>query len=232
MSTYVISDIHAHYELFEAMLQLIQFSEQDHLYILGDIVDKGPAPIPLIQKIMSMKNVTFLLGNHEKMLLNAIEENDYILWYNNGGYYTESEIDKLDEIQYNSMMHFLKRAPYYKEIEVNDHKFFLSHAQYTDVHADVISEEAVNDILLWGRHVVLPPDDIIAISGHTPTNHRTFDDGIQLPKIYHEKNYIDIDCGCAGLVFGLPGQLCCLRLEDMQTFYVEPSQEYLAQFQI
>lgn len=232
MSNYVISDIHGHYDLFKEMLDKIHFSETDHLYILGDLIDKGPEPIKLIFEIMNMKNVTFLIGNHEKMMLEAIEDGDYVLWYNNSGYYTESLIDQLDEVQYKNMMHFINRAPYYKEIVVNDQKFFLSHAEYINVHDETVDTKFINDILIWGRNRNFPPEDIIAICGHTPTNHREFYEEDTCPTIYKEQNYIDIDCGCAGLVFGLPGQLSCLKLEDMQEFYVKPTEEYLAQFTV
>ena len=39
MSTYVISDLHGQLELFNQMLDKIQFKETDHLYMLGDAVD-------------------------------------------------------------------------------------------------------------------------------------------------------------------------------------------------
>ena len=40
--TYVMSDIHAMAELFWKMLDKIQFSDRDTLYILGDMIDRGP----------------------------------------------------------------------------------------------------------------------------------------------------------------------------------------------
>ena len=40
--TYVLSDLHGHYEVFKAMLNKIDFDDQDTLYILGDVCDRGP----------------------------------------------------------------------------------------------------------------------------------------------------------------------------------------------
>ena len=37
---YVMSDIHGKYDKFIKMLELIEFSENDELYILGDIFDR------------------------------------------------------------------------------------------------------------------------------------------------------------------------------------------------
>lgn len=42
MSTYCISDIHGCFNEFQDMLKLINFQKEDELYILGDIIDRGP----------------------------------------------------------------------------------------------------------------------------------------------------------------------------------------------
>ena len=39
---YVMSDIHGCYEKYLKMLNKIKFSSDDTLYILGDVVDRGP----------------------------------------------------------------------------------------------------------------------------------------------------------------------------------------------
>ena len=38
---YVISDIHGHYDEFMKMLKMIDFKDEDILYVLGDCIDKG-----------------------------------------------------------------------------------------------------------------------------------------------------------------------------------------------
>ncbi len=43
MATYVISDIHGEYELFIKLLEKIRFTSADTLYVLGDVIDRGPA---------------------------------------------------------------------------------------------------------------------------------------------------------------------------------------------
>ena len=45
MSTFVISDIHGEYEQLKTLLAKMNFGEQDKLYVLGDVVDRGPEPI-------------------------------------------------------------------------------------------------------------------------------------------------------------------------------------------
>ena len=50
---YVLSDLHGMYDKFIQMLELIQFSSSDQLYILGDVVDRGKNSIKCLQYIMS-----------------------------------------------------------------------------------------------------------------------------------------------------------------------------------
>ena len=41
---YIVSDIHGCYDQYQMLLEKIQFSEEDELYVLGDVVDRGPEP--------------------------------------------------------------------------------------------------------------------------------------------------------------------------------------------
>ena len=72
MSTYVCSDIHGQYDLYKTMLNEINFTTEDHLYILGDMIDRGEDGIRVLQDVASRPNVTCLLGNHEYMMWNYI----------------------------------------------------------------------------------------------------------------------------------------------------------------
>ena len=41
-SIYIMSDIHGLYDRYEAMLKKIDLKEDDRLYVLGDVIDRGP----------------------------------------------------------------------------------------------------------------------------------------------------------------------------------------------
>ena len=45
---YVMSDIHGEYDKYIKMLELINFSNADELYVLGDIVDRGKEPVKVL----------------------------------------------------------------------------------------------------------------------------------------------------------------------------------------
>ena len=72
MATYVISDIHGQYKMFLDLLDKIKLKDTDTLYILGDILDRGPHPIKALMKIMKMPNAICLAGNHEYMALQCL----------------------------------------------------------------------------------------------------------------------------------------------------------------
>ena len=73
IATFVVSDIHGEYELFIRLLETIHLKETDTLYVLGDILDRGPHPVRIILKLMEMPNVVCLIGNHELMALECLE---------------------------------------------------------------------------------------------------------------------------------------------------------------
>ena len=92
MSTYVMSDLHGQYELYREMLKKIEFdSDVDVLYVLGDILDRGPGSLKLLQKIKDSERVYALAGNLECMhfLLQEI---------------TEDTISRLDEALIDKLM--------------------------------------------------------------------------------------------------------------------------------
>ena len=84
---YVLSDIHGNKEAFDIILSMIDLQPDDHLYILGDVIDRGKYGIELLQQIRTMQNCTLLLGNHEYMMINALRHPENLhykyVWRNN-----------------------------------------------------------------------------------------------------------------------------------------------------
>lgn len=126
---YVMSDIHGNKRRFESILEQIALQAEDTLYILGDIIDRHPDGIELLQRIMDMPNVQMLLGNHEVMMLNALsapESNEgqddrskeMWLWYDNGGQITHYDFQQLTYAERDRILQYLKELPLNLEIEV------------------------------------------------------------------------------------------------------------------
>ena len=81
--TYVMSDIHGCYDEYQKMLKLINFSDDDSLFVLGDVVDRGEKPIEVLRDMSMRANVFPIIGNHEYMavgvLLQVLKEAKFIL---------------------------------------------------------------------------------------------------------------------------------------------------------
>ena len=69
--TYVISDLHGYrIEKLKELLEKTNFSEDDRLYILGDVIDRnGDGGIGVLQWLIKQPNAELIMGNHEAMLL-------------------------------------------------------------------------------------------------------------------------------------------------------------------
>jgi serine/threonine protein phosphatase 1 len=75
-----ISDIHGCYNTFDSLLQTIGLSkENESLYILGDMINRGKHSKKVIKKILSLQNQGYsifpLRGNHEQFVIAEIQQN-------------------------------------------------------------------------------------------------------------------------------------------------------------
>lgn len=70
MATYCISDIHGHPKEFFGLLDKVSPASDDQVYVLGDIVDRGPGTVRMLEYAMgeAPESMHFLLGNHEDLL--------------------------------------------------------------------------------------------------------------------------------------------------------------------
>ena len=212
---YCISDIHGELDRFEKMLELIEFTENDHMYILGDAIDRGPKGIQTLLKIMDTPNMTMLMGNHEQMCLYSLEPYSdstmQRMWKMNGGKLTYGEMTTIrPKAEVRKILRFIENLPDCLDVTVNGKDFHLVHGL----------PSGGNHGRVWGRPddlYVCPIKDKTVIIGHTPVwyiSHNEFEPF----KIWHGKGYIDIDCGCGGR--SPYRRLACLRLDDMKEFYV------------
>jgi serine/threonine protein phosphatase 1 len=202
------------------MLDEIEFSSNDKLVILGDVIDRGLESVPLLQYIMQHKNMELLLGNHEHMLLKSLIDEDvryYHCWINNGGISTLSQFESLSPEEQIDIIKYLQNCRLYKILD----RYIFSHAgvdasvytKITDIEEFMSKQNT--EYLLWNQSFFnsQPLDKYTVIFGHVPTCHLNSDKSLN---IWHGENKIGIDCGAC--FYG--GKLSCLRLDDMKEFYV------------
>ena len=68
---YVTSDLHGHMDCLQKLLAYVDFygSEDNWLYILGDVIDRNNGGVDILKWLLVQPNVQLILGNHEQMLL-------------------------------------------------------------------------------------------------------------------------------------------------------------------
>ena len=72
--TFVIGDIHGSYRALLQCLEKSQFNYlEDHLICLGDVADGWPETRESIDELLKIKNLKYILGNHDFWTLNWME---------------------------------------------------------------------------------------------------------------------------------------------------------------
>lgn len=232
MAIYVMSDIHGQYEKYLKMLEKIGFSDDDILYVLGDVIDRGPEPVKVLTDMSSRHNIFPIMGNHELMAVEVLSDilkeiteesisklsesfmGKILEWNLNGGSVTLEKFKELSPEKRKELFDYICDFSLIETVDVKDRAFVLVHStlgnfskvkklrQYTPFELTSIRAD-------YDKQLFDDPD-IYVVSGHTPTpmiNGKA--------EIYYSHNNIDIDCGAT---YG--GKLACLRLDDMQEFYV------------
>src|SRR5688500_1626378 len=71
MATYAMGDLQGCFTAFQRLIDLIQFDpSQDKLWLVGDIVNRGPDSLSLLRYIKQAGNAMIMvLGNHDMHLL-------------------------------------------------------------------------------------------------------------------------------------------------------------------
>ncbi|MBQ9942533.1 MAG: metallophosphoesterase [Christensenellaceae bacterium] len=229
-----MSDIHGHYGEYLEMLDRIGFSEEDTLFVLGDMVDRGSAPMALLRDMMARDNVFAIAGNHDlaahavlSRLNTEITRENYdsaldattmgamMDWLQNGGKSTLADFSRLSPEERADVLDYLGDLPLYELADAGENSFILVHAGLGDFRPDRKLREYTAEQLAFCRtdpnRAYFGREDLYVVSGHTPT--------LRLwgkAEILKEQDNICIDCGIAHE----GGRLACLCLDTLEEFYV------------
>lgn len=235
MATYVTSDIHGEYDLFIRLLENIQLKDKDTLYVLGDVVDRGPHPIKTLLKLMEMPNVLCLVGNHELMAIECLEFlmqeitdtalesldekmlDNLVTWQYNGSRTTIEEFRQLNRTTQAEIIEYIKDFLIYEELKVSDKDYLLVHGGLGNFYPGKDIEEYSIKELLWDRaeYDITYFSEKYVITGHTPT--QDIPGNPNPGYIFKGNNHIALDCGC-----NRPdGRLAAICLDTMEEYYVE-----------
>lgn len=195
--TYVLGDIHGNFKALEDVFRKVNFNlKNDDLIFLGDLADGHNDPELCLKKLLNIKNLIPILGNHDLYLKKWLEK-DIIAekWIKIGGLKT---IEKLKDYKKELKIYFDKALPYYiiddkifchggfnqnrliiKQRHINfsiNRRLFKTAKKYTKTGAKIIvnydekGSKKINEIFI----------------GHSPTRNK-------LPAFY--SNLINIDTG-------------------------------------
>jgi serine/threonine protein phosphatase 1 len=227
---YVISDIHGHYEEYLKLLKQVNFKESDNLYVLGDVVDRGPEPVKVLQDMMMRVNVFPLLGNHDYFAMRflmamqkpkgisglpAQEQQELKIWIQDGGAVTAKQIMELDEEEREDLLDYMEEFLLYAQVKAGRNRYVLVHAGLDHFSPDRALEDYHYSELIYRE-----PDydqvyfkDQILVTGHRPTF--KIDEKYR-GMIMEKNNHVAIDCGAA---YG--ERLGAYCLETGKQYYVD-----------
>jgi serine/threonine protein phosphatase 1 len=200
-SIHVIGDIHGCLKPLQRLLEKIELQLDDELVFIGDYIDRGPQVREVVDFLLGLPfRCVFLLGNHEKMLLDYLDGKDDGLFLPNGGTATlRSYGGDAGGIPPAHLSFFRSLRPIY---ETPDYLF---------VHAGIrpmvsLDKQELED-LVWIRQEFFQfighfPKPVVF--GHTP-----------LQRVLLLPDRIGIDTGC---VYG--GKLTCLKLPQREVTQV------------
>ena len=224
MREIAVSDIHGCLKSLRALLfEQVKLSRQDHLFLLGDYVDRGPDSKGVLDLIMRMKTdgyrISPIRGNHDDIFVRLSQNCDpaeHDNWEIFGGTETlvsfdafESGFDGIDR----RYIHFMDALPYYAETASH----IMVHAGVAtkgDLFGDKMAllwckdwyERMQDPNLLGGRKVV---------HGHVPHTRQAIEDRFRNWDI----PVLPIDAGCCYAEKEGMGYLCAYDMTREKLFF-------------
>jgi serine/threonine protein phosphatase 1 len=220
MRRFAISDIHGCAKSFKALLNQIQLTNKDELYLLGDYIDRGPDSKGVLDLIFELQNNNFqvkcLKGNHEDMLLKGLHDHEQrYMWKVNGGKMALESFGANEVIDIPSKyLDFLKGLDYYFDLD----DYLLIHAGLDFNMPNPLDGKYS---LLWKRGWYRDIDyewlgDQIVIHGHTPISRKLIETDVQRLK---ETQVLNIDAGCFLSYASDKGYLCAFEMNSKQLYF-------------
>jgi serine/threonine protein phosphatase 1 len=172
--TYAIGDIHGSYTKLANLLRHCadHCGENEARFVLvGDYIDRGKRSRDVVNFLIETQTtwpdqVICLMGNHEDMLLGAVQSGDDLMWLHNGGDTTLRSygVRVPADIPAEHLAWFAALPNCY-----SDERRFFVHA---GIMPGIPLEQQRKDVLLWIREPFLSDTSdhgLYIVHGHTPT---------------------------------------------------------------
>lgn len=215
---YAVGDIHGCSDLLDKLFAGIETIERQrpsatsHMVFLGDYVDRGRDSFGVVERLLhglpAGMEADFLMGNHERMMLDGLSSEQALeLWLANGGgtmiesYAAAARRNGVPLHRWEALSDMLppEHLQFFEDLQTS-----VQYGDYMFVHAGVrpgvpLDQQAAHD-LLWIRKPFLEFDGSFGktiVHGHTP---------VSAPQVHANRIAID-----TGAVF--TGRLTALVLE-------------------
>lgn len=230
---YVIGDIHGDKEKYDAMLEKLSPTDNDTVFVLGDVINIGAEGISILQDMMYRANVYPVLGEHEltakkifplitefssldeaKTSLSGEDKELLDKWLTMKSEKTTEDFLSLDGEGKESIIDYLSEFEAVEEISAGGKDFVLCHAGINgfDEDKDLGEYDAEAFVLAKTDYSMIYFADKYLVTGHTPT---ALIDRSLTGKVYSKKRHLALDCGC-----GYGGRLAAVCLDKLKVFYV------------
>jgi serine/threonine protein phosphatase 1 len=218
--TFAIGDIHGCARTLRHLVtQVIRLAPGDTLYLLGDLIDRGPDSKGVLDFVFQLTeagfNVTSVRGNHEEMCLRAPYNRSAMdMWSGNGGLATlESfQADGPGDIPHR-YLHLLHSLPNYVLLD----DFVIVHAGLNFELTAPFDPFDDTGAMLWTRSNVVDRQRIGGrrlVCGHTMVTRQQVEASLSSDKIM-------LDNGCVTARLPDMGCLVALELNSMQLSFQE-----------
>ena len=139
MSAYVIGDVHGCFDQFIRLLKKIDYdSTKDQIILTGDLVNRGPKSLAVLNYCMADKNITTVLGNHDLYLL-------YLMSINQG----KGQLKEVVEAENNKkIFEWLITRPLIIQTadQSTNNKFIITHAGIPEIWSLEKAQDLADDV--------------------------------------------------------------------------------------
>jgi calcineurin-like phosphoesterase family protein len=212
-----IPDVHGCLRTLRRLVEeVVRLERGDTLYLLGDLIDRGPDARGVVDYLMALQareyRVAVVRGNHEQMLLDACHNrDDFRLWLLNGGRATLESfgVDDACELPI-SYRRFFASLPLYLVLP----DFVLVHGGINCAAPDPFADL---EAMLWCRSCPVDRARLggrRVVSGHTPCRREEV-----LASLATDR--LTLDNGCVYLGSEGLGALTALDLDQLTVSFQE-----------
>lgn len=206
-----IGDVHGCVDSLRKLVDSLEskITKDTYLVFLGDYVDRGPESRAVIDYLLQLREeyqCIFIRGNHDQMMIDAIDNDQWALWMQNGGNETLSSYDlTIGEKDFpTTHIEFLRQSRLYWDTP----EYLFVHGGVDPGHTIAETLNNVHDkrSFMWERsHIESGYNkwEKTVVFGHTPVKEPLIKD-----------NMIGLDTGCVYPNMGY-GKLTAMILPEM-----------------